>query len=163
MRTPVQRTPRLGALIAWVALAGAAGALARVGLGELIPEYGMRFPWTTFLVNVLGSALMGLLAGILFAWKRAPGWALPVLGTGFLGSFTTFSAVMLAVLPSVPGGGFAELSAVTMHPAGAFEMFSYLVISILFSTAAAAGGLTVGRALFGCYAMDCDDETEGRT
>ena len=49
------------------------------------------FPWSTFLVNITGCLLIGLLYG--FAQKNAvAGSTLLFLGTGLLGGFTTFSA-----------------------------------------------------------------------
>jgi CrcB protein len=69
-----------------LALAGAAGALARYGV-----DAGLRRWWPAplpiLLVNVTGSALLGFLTGLLAAGSPA----LVVLGTGFCGSYTTFS------------------------------------------------------------------------
>jgi CrcB protein len=49
------------------------------------------FPWSTFLVNITGCFLMGLLYG--FAQRSTiSGPSLVFLGTGVLGGFTTFSA-----------------------------------------------------------------------
>jgi fluoride exporter len=42
----------------------------------------------TLLVNVVGSALLGLLLG----WTDVPAWAVALIGTGFCGALTTFSA-----------------------------------------------------------------------
>ena len=82
----------------WMAAAavfagGCLGALARYGVGGLIPEGGgIRFPWATFGVNLAGSLALGWLAGC--AGRRAvPDWLREGLGTGFLGGFTTFGAV----------------------------------------------------------------------
>lgn len=147
----------LARLIPLVALAGAAGALLRLLMGELFPEQGMKFPWTTLAVNVTGSAALGLLVGVVSARPRVPGWVLPVLGTGLLASFTTFSSVILAVMPSTPGGFFEGLSAATYVSPGPVEMFSYLMISVIGCTAAAAGGLTVGRSAFGCVDHTCEE------
>ncbi|WP_084709883.1 fluoride efflux transporter FluC [Nesterenkonia alba] len=149
--TRLQLTPRL---VLAVAAAGAAGALLRLLVGELIPELHMKFPWTTFAINVAGSALLGLLVGIVHARTRFS-WTIPVLGTGLLGSFTTFSAVMLAAVPALSGAD--HLSAGVDSPPGGFEMVSYLVISAVLCTAAAAAGITLGRAVFGCAAMDCPE------
>ena len=65
-----------------VTLAGAAGVLARYGLGTAVHS-----AWTIVAINVAGSFALGLLV--------ASGWgsqqARLALGTGFLGGFTTFS------------------------------------------------------------------------
>lgn len=85
-----------------VAVGGATGAVLRYHLGRMIE--GMAgphavFPWPTFTINVVGSLLMGILAGALArAAGIAPGgaeaWRL-LLAVGVLGGFTTFSAFSL--------------------------------------------------------------------
>lgn len=78
-------SPRL--LLA-VAGGGAVGAVLRWAAGELEPD-GSGFPWTTFTVNVLGSALLAGLELLPIA-RRSAVWAAG-LGPGLLGGFTTFS------------------------------------------------------------------------
>ena len=71
--------------------AGALGALARYETGRLMwTRFGLRAPWGVLVVNLLGAFLLGLLAG------AHPSDVLVIaLGTGFLGSFTTFSTWMV--------------------------------------------------------------------
>ena len=79
-------TPLIG-----VILAGAVGAPARFLLDQWIGARGRGpFPLGTFVVNVTGAFLLGLITGL--ALYRGLG-SLPkvVLGTGFCGAFTTFS------------------------------------------------------------------------
>jgi len=77
--------------------AGIGGALrhgVNVGCARLC---GSPFPWGTLTVNVVGSFLMGLIAGWLSV-KAGEGWSQPLrlfLTTGILGGFTTFSAFSL--------------------------------------------------------------------
>lgn len=78
--------------VARVAAAGAMGALARLGLGNwlagLVPWV---FPLPTLVINLLGSMLLGFVAGYGLERGRMPEhWRLPVTA-GFIGSFTTFS------------------------------------------------------------------------
>lgn len=76
-----------------VALGGAAGSLLRYLVSGLLrsPIPG-ALPVGTFLVNLLGSFLIGLCA----AWaERGAPWVRPWLMAGFLGGFTTFSAFSL--------------------------------------------------------------------
>lgn len=77
------------AVLAAVAVGGAAGALARYGLTHVVPDGG-GFPWTTFAVNVAGSLLLAMLPASA-AVRRHP-LLPPALGTGVLGGFTTMSA-----------------------------------------------------------------------
>src|SRR3546814_659755 len=74
--------------IALLAIAGAAGALARYGLGSAFTS--RDFPWTTLGINLVGSFALGFLlrAGDLRGWSDV---VTVSLGAGFLGAFTTFS------------------------------------------------------------------------
>ena len=76
----------------WIAGAGALGALSRYGVSLwALRAFGDRLPFGTLIVNVLGCLLLGFL---LQAGVTHPGLtreAKLALGTGFLGSFTTFS------------------------------------------------------------------------
>jgi fluoride exporter len=77
-------------------LGGGLGAIARVSLSRLMPDYAFSdFPIPILVVNVLGCFLMGLLVEIMaFYWS--PSMAMrSFLITGFLGGFTTFSAFSL--------------------------------------------------------------------
>jgi CrcB protein len=74
-----------------VAVAGAVGAPARFVTDAWITNrYETRFPWGTFVVNVVGSVVFGLLVGLQHADALRTHTA-TVLGTGFCGAFTTFS------------------------------------------------------------------------
>jgi len=85
----VSRTAAGGHVLVAVAAGGALGGVLRHLAGEALPD-GTAFPWTTFAVNVCGSALLaGLIA--LPAARRSPLLAAG-LGPGLLGGFTTFSA-----------------------------------------------------------------------
>lgn len=78
-----------------LALAGGLGAAARFVLDGLVrARTSTPFPRGTFLVNVTGSLLLGLLAGA-GAAGLVPAGALLVGGTGFCGGFTTFSTAMV--------------------------------------------------------------------
>ena len=79
-------------MLLWIAvgLAGGAGALARFTLDALVSErLGSGFPWGTLAVNVSGAFVLGVVAGA--AVHRD---ALTIVGTGVLGSYTTFSTWM---------------------------------------------------------------------
>ena len=85
-----QRHPLRAAVLVAVALGGALGAGLRWQLGESFPTGPGAFPWTTFTINVSGSALLALLAASDVV-RRHP-LLPPALGTGVLGGFTTLSA-----------------------------------------------------------------------
>jgi CrcB protein len=79
-----------------VALGGAVGAAMRhLVNGASLRMMGPDWPYGTFIINVSGSFLMGILAGWLaFRVDGGAHWRL-LLGTGVLGGFTTFSAYSL--------------------------------------------------------------------
>ncbi|MFJ7416119.1 fluoride efflux transporter FluC [Streptomyces sp. NPDC098077] len=75
-----------------VAIGGAAGAAARYGAERLWPTGASAFPWTILLVNAVGCFLMGVLMVTLkLRFPHAPRLISPLLGTGVLGGFTSFS------------------------------------------------------------------------
>ena len=87
-------------LLLGVALAGGAGAVARFSFDAAMQPVLKRrrgsrgFPWATLLINVSGSLVLGALAALAGlaggAASLPPEW-FAVLGTGFLGGYTTFS------------------------------------------------------------------------
>ncbi|WP_281965755.1 FluC/FEX family fluoride channel [Serinicoccus marinus] len=93
--TPARRGAGDAGVLGWVAAGGAVGALLRWAL-ELLTPVGAVLPWSTLLVNVLGSAA---LAWLLVRDERRPGpvWLRPGVGTGLLGGFTTFSTYAVQV------------------------------------------------------------------
>jgi fluoride exporter len=77
-----------------VGLGGFLGSVARYKLGGLVLHQtaGYRFPVSTFVVNLLGCGLVGLLAGIAEHRHELSPTVRLFLITGFCGGFTTFSA-----------------------------------------------------------------------
>lgn len=120
-----------------VALGGVIGTGARWGIDSLLP---LATPGTlavsTAVVNVTGSFVLGLLVASLWPRPWLPSWLKAGLGTGVLGSFTTFSAVSLSVVAStVEANILATLGA--------------LVLSVALGLLAAWGGLVLGARLAG--------------
>ena len=74
-------------MIIAIAVAGGVGASLRlVADGVVRSMLGTRLPWGTLLINILGSASLGVLLG-----SSVGSETLSVVGTGLLGGFTTFS------------------------------------------------------------------------
>ena len=81
-----------------VFLGGGLGAAARHGINLLAVQAGaIRYPVSTFLINVVGSLLIGVLAESFALLTQWSGNARLFLVTGVLGGFTTFSAFSLEV------------------------------------------------------------------
>lgn len=116
-----------------VAFGGAVGAVARYAVYRALPFHGPGFPIATGVVNVLGSFVMGLLAALIV--QRWGHHYAPLLLTGVLGGFTTFSAFSLDALTLWERG----------QAAGALI---YIVASVLLSLAAVVAGLAIGRGVF---------------
>ena len=78
-------------LVVAVAAAGGVGAVARLVFDGLLRSWlRVGFPIGTTIINVTGSFLLGLVTGLALAHGLPPEWR-AVLGTGFLGGYTTFS------------------------------------------------------------------------
>lgn len=110
-----------------VALGGGVGAMLRYHAGRAVTAFSgpnSVFPWGTFLINVSGSLLMGLLAGWLARQDGAESLRL-LLGVGVLGGFTTFSAFSLETAMLMQRGlygmaGFYALGSLLGGVAGLF-------------------------------------------
>jgi CrcB protein len=119
----------------WVGMGGAVGAMLRYGLGivvlRLLPA---NFPWGTLGVNLIGSLLIGLLAGI-FVETMGPhhtGWLF--LAVGILGGFTTFST-------------FGLDQVFMLLKAEYFKAFVYVAVSVVGGLALTGLGFFVGKGL----------------
>ncbi len=122
---------------AWIAVAvgGALGSVARFWLaGAMAVLTGPRFPWGTLLINVLGSFIIGLVAGLTLTPARVgmhPDIRI-FLMTGICGGFTTFSAFSLQTLELLQNGDVV--------PA-----FGYAVGSVVLCVVATYCGWLLGR------------------
>jgi fluoride exporter len=79
-----------------VFVGGGLGSVLRHIVNVVCPKlFGTHFPYHTFIINITGSTVMGLIAGYLaFKGEAAQPWRL-FLMTGILGGYTTFSAFSL--------------------------------------------------------------------
>jgi CrcB protein len=122
---------------AWVAVAvgGAIGSVGRFWLTIVMTGLtGPRFPWGTLLINVLGSMVIGLVAGLTLTPARVgmhPDIRI-FLMTGVCGGFTTFSAFSLQTLELMQSGDVV--------PA-----LGYAVGSVVLCVLATYGGWALGR------------------
>ena len=94
-----------------VALGAAVGAPLRLVVGQALDG---RFPTGLLLVNVLGSGLLGAFAAMSLG---DAGWAL--LGTGFCGGFTSFSAFAVQAVERPAGTATAYVVATVVLSVGA--------------------------------------------
>ncbi|MDZ5474499.1 fluoride efflux transporter CrcB [Bacillus sp. 31A1R] len=87
----------VGLNIIWIALGGFAGAIFRFGIGTYFKTHSnYPIPLGTFIVNIVGSFLLGWLLG-----HDIDGMWYSLLGIGFLGAFTTFSTLKVEFIQMV--------------------------------------------------------------
>lgn len=70
---------------------GIVGALARYAVSLALPITQGQFPWSTFIINVTGSAVLGFLLTLLIEQFPRGRLVRPLIGTGVIGAYTTFS------------------------------------------------------------------------
>lgn len=90
---PVDRR-ELGAIFA----GGFIGAIVRAEFVVALPHDDGRWPWATFLVNIVGAFLLGYFATRLQERLPLSAYRRPLLGTGLCGALTTFSALQIELL-----------------------------------------------------------------
>jgi fluoride exporter len=115
-----------------VLVAGALGAPARYLLELLVLRAGRVFPWGTFVVNLSGSFAIGIVTGAALA-QGFSAEARTIVGTGFLGAYTTFSTYTYEVVRGEDRQ--PRVAAV------------YALASLILGVAFAAAGLAVTGAL----------------
>jgi len=118
--------------VAAVAAGGVIGTGLRLTLDTVIPHGDTDFPLSTLLINIVGSFALGAMVATLWRRPRAPNWLKVGLGTGAIGSFTTFSALIVSLLAEAHHG--AWMLAVL-----------YLLLSLVLGFGAAFLGLSLGR------------------
>lgn len=117
-----------------VALGGALGSVLRFAVALYFKERGWSatFPWSTFVINVTGSFLLGVL--VVWLAERTP-WLL-LLGVGFCGGYTTFSTFSVETERLFAAGRL-------------LAAFGYSVGSVVAGLLAAWLGVLLARAVFG--------------
>jgi CrcB protein len=90
-----------------ISLGAVLGANARFLVGGWVADrFGSSFPFGTFVINVTGSLLIGIVL-TLSTERLVPDWFRPLLAIGFLGSYTTFSTFSYETLSLVQSGAWA--------------------------------------------------------
>ncbi len=80
----------------FVGLGGAAGSIARYGVSLAVGKFWAQpYPLATFLINITGALLIGILFGLSSRNQWLQGGGMLILATGFCGGFTTFSTFAL--------------------------------------------------------------------
>jgi fluoride exporter len=118
-----------------VGLGGFLGSIARFWLGSYITfRMGVRFPYGTFVINMSGSFLIGLVVTLLAErahWNPNLLYLIPI---GFIGAYTTFSTFELEAFRGIWNGDL-------------LLAFLYVVLSVCVGFAAVWLGVVAGKTL----------------
>jgi len=116
-----------------VAAGGVAGALGRAGLATALPHQPGDWPLATLLTNLTGALALAVLLVVL--GERRPGsrYLRPLLGTGVLGGYTTFSTLSLDVVDLARDGS-------------AWAASAYVAATVAGMLAVAVAGLLLARS-----------------
>ena len=118
-----------------IAVGGAAGAVSRYLVQGWVEDLSDgRFPWGTFVVNVSGSFVLGVVFAL--AIDRAvlaPEVRVPLM-VGFIGSYTTFATLMLESWRLVEDGAL-------------LYALGNLLLSVAVGMVALVAGLALGRVI----------------
>src|ERR1700760_2909878 len=106
--------------LAAIYVGGGLGAVPRLGRSEALPHGADACPWATFLVNMVGAALLGWFVTRLGEPLPPSTYRRPFLATGLCGALTTFSTLQLELFRMVDGG--------------------YLPLAVAYAAATIAGG-----------------------
>ncbi len=118
----------------WVGVGAMVGGMARYGISQSLSDlWGRSLPYGTFVVNLTGSFLIGVVMTLLLERVADPVWRL-LLVTGFLGGYTTFRSYSFELVTMMQGGRLGWAAA-------------YLVASNLLGVAACLAGTVVARGL----------------
>jgi len=116
-------------IVVGLVVAGAIGAPLRY----LVDAKVSRQPWGTFVINVTGSFVLGLITGAVL-YHAFPNTPKVILGTGLCGAYTTFSTFTFETVRLVEEGD-------------TWAAARYLLASVIVGVAAAAAGLAIAAAL----------------
>jgi CrcB protein len=122
-------------VIVGVALGGALGASARYSLDRLIEERSEAvFPWATFVINVTGCVLIGILTVQLVDRHHIPAWIRVGVVVGVIGGYTTFST-------------FSQESFSLFESRDFGVALAYIAGSVIVGILAVYAGTLLGRAV----------------
>ena len=118
-----------------IAIGGAAGSIARYQVAAMVQaRVAAGFPWGTFIVNMSGCFVMGVVMTLLTERLSDPSWRY-LIPIGFIGAYTTFSTFELETFRAVSDRAFAIAAA-------------YVVASVVVGYLALWMGVVVTRVSF---------------
>jgi CrcB protein len=122
---------RPGVLLA-IAVGGMLGTPARYAVGRVVHVAPDTFPWSTFVVNLSGSLVLGVLLTLIIERWPPSRYLRPFAAIGFLGAYTTFSTYTVETDLLVKDGQTGVALA-------------YVLSSLLLGLVAVYAGIVIGR------------------
>lgn len=131
LAAPTSAGTSAAATIGAVVIGGITGTGLRLAVDLILPNSTVQLPLATLLVNVSGTLMLGFFAGGLWIRASTPHWFKAGIGTGLIGSFTTFSAVTVSISAQAAAGHW-------------WLAASYLGLTLVLGLPAAGLGLWLG-------------------
>jgi fluoride exporter len=104
--------------VAAVFIGGALGTLVRASLSHVLAVPPGHWPWATFIVNIVGAALLGYFTTRLLERLPSSGYRRPLLGTGLCGGLTTFSTMQVETVAMLEHGHYVLAAGYTVASIG---------------------------------------------
>ena len=115
-----------------IAIGGASGALTRYSIDRLTLYFGMENIIGTFIVNISGSFILGILISISTYKLNFSNGVRDAITIGFIGSYTTFSTLTVTSLTLWQSGQYGKASI-------------NIIFSVIFGLIAAYAGFHIGN------------------
>lgn len=115
----------------------AGGVIGTTGRSLVGVSGSNAFPWRTLMVNLFGTAVLGVLIGRVEARPEMSRWV-PLVGVGMMGSLTTFGTMMVELVDLARGGSIGMA-------------IVYSLISLGMGSAIGLAGLRLGETWKGPY------------
>ena len=115
-----------------VGLGGGVGSIFRFLISRMVPFTQGHFPWSTFIINIAGCLIIGLLIGLLVKHPASAENIRLLLIAGFCGGFTTFSTFSLENVQLYQSGNYLAL-------------VLYITLSVVLGFAAVFLGLALSK------------------
>jgi len=119
-----------GRELAAVFVGGAVGTLARAGLEALAAPDPGRWPWPTFIVNIVGAFLLGYFVTRLLERLPTSSYRRPLLGTGLCGGLTTFSTMQVETIKMLEHGHYGLAAGYTVASVAAGLLAVYVATAL---------------------------------
>lgn len=113
---------------------GAVGSALRYGIGIALSSFSNSFPFATIVVNIVGSFMLGFIAGTIGTPFEIDQKTKLILGTGLCGGFTTYSA-------------FAVETVALIEQRSALALGTYIIITLVGCLASAWAGIALSRSI----------------